>query len=225
METDKEDQLRIEVVKGAKAIFSKGLVEVGEGNVSIRIPKKDEFFITPSFNQYDTLTKEEVVKMKFDGTPLSSGKLPSTEYRLHVAIYESRPKANCVIHTHSPYATMLSIVRKRIPVIMEEQVIFLGGSVEVSEFGKAHTDEVGIKALEAMGIKNGVLLANHGTLVSGKSLGQAVKLAELLEKLARIYWGALQIGEPAVIPEEACERFQKDYDVLFATYAKGRKKR
>jgi len=224
METDKEDQLRMEVVKGAKDIFAKGLVEVGEGNVSVRIPKTDELLITPSFNQYKSLKKEEIVRMKFDGTPLSAGKLPSTEYRLHVAVYNARPKANCVIHTHSPYATMLSVARIKIPVILEEQVIFLGGSVNVSEFGKAHTEEVGVKALEALEIKNGVLLANHGVLVCGKSVGQAVKLAELVEKLARIYWGSLQIGEPVIISEESCERFQKDFDVLFATYSKRRRK-
>lgn len=224
MEADKEDQLRIEVVNGAKAIFTKGLVEAGEGNVSIRIPKKDELFITPSFNQYTSLVKDEIVRMKFDGTPLSSGKLPSTEYRLHVAIYEARPKANCVIHTHSPFATMLSVVQKKIPVIMEEQIVFIGGSVDIAEFGKAHTEEIGEKALEVMGMKNGVLLANHGVLVCARSMGHVVKLAELIEKLARIYWGALQIGEPILISEEDCQRFKKHFDSLFATYVKKRKR-
>ncbi len=102
MSLTREDKLRIEVVGGAKAIFSKGLVEVGEGNVSIRNGKKEELFITPSFNQYSTLKKEEIVLMNFDGIPLSVGKLPSTETKMHIAIYNSRPKAQAVIHTHSP---------------------------------------------------------------------------------------------------------------------------
>jgi len=218
MTLNKEDQLRLEVVKGAKAIFAKGLVESGEGNVSVRNGKKEELFITPSFNQYDTLKKDEIVHLNFEGTPLSAGKLPSTEAKMHIAIYKSRPKVQAVIHTHSPFATMLSIVRKSIPIIMEEMFIFLGGSVEVSEFGEAHTIEIGEVALNALGIKNAALLGNHGVIVCGKSLDHAVKFAELVEKLAKVYWGALQIGKPNIINQEHLERFQKLFESLFANY-------
>ena len=214
----KEEQYRKDVVEGAKAIYKKGLVEPGEGNVSVRNGKKEEFFITPSFNQYETLTINDVVHMKFDGTALSAGKLPSTEAIMHTMIYRTRPKVHCVIHTHSPYATMLSIDRMSIPIIMEEQVIFLGGSVEVSDFGKAHTNEIGQAAINALGIKNAALLSNHGVIVCGKSTGHAVKFAELVEKLAKMYWGALQVGKPYVVPEEHYQRFYRHFDSLFANY-------
>ncbi len=225
MTLNKEDQLRMEVVKGAKAIFSKGLVEAGEGNVSVRNGKKEELFITPSFNQYDTLKKDEIVHLNFEGTPLSAGKLPSTEAKMHTAIYKSRPKVQAVIHTHSPFATMLSLVRKNIPIIMEEMFIFLGGSVDVSEFGEAHTIEIGEVALNALGIKNAALLANHGVIVCGKSLDHAVKFAELVEKLAKMYWGALQIGKPNIISQEHLERFQKLFESLFANYPRSMRKK
>ncbi len=220
MENDKIRQYKSEVVRAAKAIFKRGLVEAGEGNVSIRFGKKDEIFITPSFNQYETLKEEDVVHLKFDGTVLSTGKLPSTEIKMHLAIYESRPKVQAVIHTHSTYATMLSIVHKSIPIIMEEQVIFLGGSIDVSEFGKAHTEEIGEVALKALGIKNAALLANHGVIVCGKSIDHAVKFAELVEKLAKVYWGALQIGEPYEISQENVDRFLKHFKSLFANFPK-----
>ncbi len=218
MASIKEDQLRTEVVKGAKAIFAKGLVEAGEGNVSVRNGKKEELYITPSFNQYNTLKKEEIVHLNFEGTPLSAGKLPSTEAKMHIAIYKSRPKVQAVIHTHSPFATMLSIVRKSIPIIMEEMYIFLGGSIDVSEFGEAHTIEIGEVALMALGIKNAALLASHGVIVCGKSLDHAIKFAELVEKLAKMYWGALQIGEPKILSKEHLKRFQKLFDSLFSNY-------
>jgi len=225
MVLNKEDQVRMEVVKGAKAIFAKGLVEAGEGNVSVRNANKDELFITPSFNQYDTLKRDEIVHLNFDGTPLSAGKLPSTEAKMHIAIYKSRPKVQAVIHTHSTFATMLSIVQKDIPIIMEEMYIFLGGSINVSDFGKAHTAEIGEVALDALGIKNAALLANHGVIVCGKSLDQAVKFAELVEKLAKIYWGALQIGEPKLVSTEHLERFQKLFESLFANYPRRMRKK
>jgi L-ribulose-5-phosphate 4-epimerase len=225
MVISKEDQLRSELVEGAKAIFAKGLVEAGEGNISIRNVKKDEFFITPSFNQYDSLKGEEIVHMNLDGTTIKAKKLPSTEVKLHIAVYESRPKVQSIIHTHSTYATILSIVRKNIPIIMEEQVVFLGGSVDVAPFGKAHTDEIGESALQALGIKNAALLANHGVIVCGKSIGHAVKFAELVEKLAKMYWGALQIGEPRILSKEQAVRFQKHFESLFANYPRSMRKK
>ena len=218
MLANKEDQLRMEVVKGAKAIFSKGLVESGEGNVSIRNVKKDEFFITPSFNQYESLALDDIVHMNLEEKTISATKLPSTEAKLHIAIYKSRPKVQSVIHTHSTYATILSILWKSIPIIMEEQIIFLGGSVDVASFGKAHTEEIGEVALQALGIKNAALLANHGVIVCGKTIDHAIKFAELVEKLAKIYWGALQIGEPNIVSGEHVERFQKHFETLFANF-------
>jgi L-ribulose-5-phosphate 4-epimerase len=225
MSENKEGELRSEVVKAAKSIFSKGLVEAGEGNVSVRNGRKDEIFITPSFNQYVTLKKEEIVHLNFDGEVLSAGKLPSTEVKMHTAIYKSRPKVQSVIHTHSTFATMLSIVRKDIPIIMEEMFIFLGGSIDVSDYGEAHTGEIGQVALKALDTKNAALLANHGVIVCGKSLDHAVKFAELVEKLAKIYWGTLQIGNPNIISTEQLERFQKLYESLFANYPRRRQKK
>lgn len=225
MSLTKEDRLRMEVVKSAKAIFSKGLVENGEGNVSMRNGKKMELFITPSFNQYETLKKDEIVHLDFNGTPLSAGKLPSTEVKMHIAIYKSRPKVQAVIHTHSTFATLLSIVRMGIPIIMEEMYIFLGGEIDVSEFGKAHTEEIGQAALQALGLKNAALLANHGVIVCGKSLAHAVKFSELVEKLAKIYWGAKQIGEPIIVSHKHLERFQKLYEGLFANYPRIKSKK
>ena len=217
MKSNLEHSLRMDVVNGAKAIFHKGLVDIGEGNVSIRIPKKDELFITPTFNQYEKMAEDDVVHLKFNGVQLSKGKNASKEYRLHVVIYKARPKASCVIHTHSPYATMLSIARKKIPVLLEEMVVFLGGAVNVSEFERAHTEDVGKSALKGLGTTNAVLLANHGVLVCGRTMEDAVKMAELVEKMAMLFWGSSQIGKPIIISKESL-RLKKDFDLNFATF-------
>ena len=216
METEKIEELRNSVVDAAKSIFSKGLVENNEGNVSIRVGRNEEYLITPTANQYDTITEDQIVHMSFDGIPLSSGKLPSSEAKLHTAIFKSRPKVQCVIHTHSTYATILSIVRKSIPIIMEEQVIYLGGSIDVSSYGEAHTEDFGEVALKALGHKNGAILANHGVIVCGKTASNAIKNAELVEKFAKIYWGSLLVGEPHLLIEEDLERFHKMFQQLFA---------
>ena len=222
MAINKEDQLRMEVVNGAKKINEKGLCDNNEGNVSVRYGRKKEILITPTANQYQTLTKDQITHVDFEGNLIGTGKLPSTEVKLHIAIYKARPKVKCVIHTHSPYATMLSIVRKNIPIIMEEQVVFLGGSIDLAPYGEAHTEKVGEVALKALSNKNGALLSNHGVIVCAKSVINAVKYAELIEKLARIYWGALQIGQPYILEKEDLSEFYSMYEKLFSNYPKKR---
>jgi ribulose-5-phosphate 4-epimerase/fuculose-1-phosphate aldolase len=217
MEPKTEDQLRGEVVKGAKEIFQKGLVDVGEGNVSVRIPGRDELLITPTFNHYGKMTEQDVVHLKFDGTQLSSGQRASTEYRLHIAVYCARPRAGCVIHTHSSYASILSVVQMPIPVLMEEMVILLGGGVDVSMFRPAHTEDIGETAIQALGLTNAALLANHGALICGRTVDHATKMAEAVEKMAMIHWGAHQLGVPNVLKQALYEHLLKDFEANFST--------
>jgi len=184
---DKLKELQKEVVKGAQTIYAKGLVENGEGNVSIRI-NKNEIVCTPTSTNYDRLTPEKIIHMDLDGNVIGSKGLASTEVKMHIAVYRDRPKVRCVIHNHSTYATILSVLRKNIPIIMEQQVIMLGGEIKCSKITEAHTDEMGTSAIEALGMNNAAILANHGTIICGKSQDHAVRFASILEKLAKIYW-------------------------------------
>jgi len=136
---------------------------------------------------------------------------------MHIAIYKSRPKVKSIIHTHSTYASMLSILRRSIPVIMEEQIIYLGGSIDISPYGEAHTDDISESALTALSFKNGALLANHGVIVCGKSIQNTIKNAELVEKLAKVYWGALQIGDPYILDKEPLDKFKMMFKRLFSS--------
>ena len=217
METDKLEQLRNLVVRGAQEIYAKGLVEDGEGNVSVRV-NNNEILVTPTSTKYDLLTPDSIVHMDVVGNVLGTGKIPSTEVKMHLAVYKDRPKVKCVIHNHSPYVSMLSILRKNIPIIMEQQLIFLGGEIRCTEITEAHTEEMGVSALKALGRNNAAILANHGAIVCGKSLDHVVRFAVILEKLAKVYWGALQIGEPLAIPKENLEEHEKTFTSLFASY-------
>src|SRR5271157_4894704 len=129
--------LRMEIVRASRAIISKKLVEIGEGNISARIPDSDEFFVTPSYNNYENMNPMDAVHMNVDGTIIScpEGRKPSTEWPLHATIYKYRPRVNFVIHTHSPYATTMAVLRESIPPILEEMVVFVGGEIKVAPFG------------------------------------------------------------------------------------------
>ncbi|MHA1684066.1 MAG: class II aldolase/adducin family protein [Promethearchaeota archaeon] len=218
MESDEYGTYRKLVVQGSKSIFNAGLVQFGEGNVSIRVKRKDEIFITPSQNDYESLTTDDVVHLQMDGTQLSKGRPTSSEYKLHTTIYRARKKVNCVIHTHAPYAAMLSITGKELPPIFEEMLIFIGGSVKIARYSPSGNDELGEVALEAMGDINCCLLTNHSMVACGRDLEKTLKTINLLEKMSRIYYGALLLGEEiSIIPEEHQKKFKDYFKGLYST--------
>jgi L-ribulose-5-phosphate 4-epimerase len=224
MAEEKETKLRQEVVKTAQKIHAKKLVEDGEGNVSIRL-SKNEILVTPTSTNYDLLTPEALVRMDLDGNVIGSSKIPSTEVKMHLAIYKDRPKVKCVVHNHSTYVSMISVLRKNIPVIMEQQIIFLGGEIQCTDITEAHTIEMGEVAIKSLGLNNAAILANHGAVICGKSTDHVIRFGVLLEKMAKIYWGALQVGEPEVIPEEHREEHEKMFNTLFACYPRRLKRK
>ena len=225
MSMDKIERLRRDIVRGAQKIYARRINEDGEGNTSARI-NKTEILVTPSSTNYDQLVPEKMVHMDLDGNVLSKGLLPSSEVKMHLGVYRDRPKAGSIIHTHSPYVTMLSVLRKGIPILMEQQIIYLGGEIHCTDITKAHTDEMGTNAVKALGINNAAILANHGAIVCGKSVDHAVRFAVFLEKIAKIYWGALQVGETVfTIPEENFEEHEKLFNALFACYPRRLKKK
>ncbi len=209
--------LKEELVKGSRKIFAKKLVQRGEGNVSIRIPNTNEFLITPTYNDYANMNKDDVVHMNCEGKKLAGLQEASSEYRMHIAIYEARPRVNAIIHTHSPYASMLAIARQNIPPIIEEMVVWIGGEINCANFGEANTEEIGTQALKAIGNTNATLIANHGVLVCGKKMDNAIKTAELVEKMAFIYKGAKDLGEVHTISDTSFKKFRKKFEEYYST--------
>ncbi|KAJ5073393.1 fuculose phosphate aldolase [Anaeramoeba ignava] len=189
-----------------KQIYKGGLVEFGEGNVSHRVFKEDleknsieQIFITPTHNDYSTIQQNDIVHVDFNGKLLSDSRKPSSELPLHLGIYKSRPKVNCIIHTHSPFASMLAVSGMDLPCIIEEMALFLGSGVKCSKFASAGSTELPKEALKAMGNINSCILKNHGVLVAYKDTKYAVKAALLIEKMSKIYIGAKQLGKVDIL--------------------------
>ena len=121
------------------------------------------------------------------------------------------------------YACILAAANQKIPVLLEEMLIFLGGEIQVAAYGQAGTDVIGEHALKAMGETNGVLMTNHGVLVCGKDMPSTVKNAKLVEKLAQIYWGAAQLGPVQTVDKSNWPRFLEIYKGMSSTAPRRKK--
>jgi len=201
MGTENREALRREIVERSLSAYRAGLFSGTSGNMSFYCRAAGEMLITPTSVRYEELRPEEVVVMRLDGTVLDGSRAPSSEWRMHTAIYEAMPEVNAVFHTHSPYATAFAVIRRPIPAVLIEAHIFLGGDIRCAEYAMPGTRAVGERALPALEGRGGCTLANHGVLSVGKDLAEAYLRAEYIEDLAKICSIARTIGEPVELTE------------------------
>jgi L-ribulose-5-phosphate 4-epimerase len=157
---------------------------------------------------------EDILIVGFDEELLLGKLKPSTETKMHIAVYKARNDVGGIIHSHSPYASALSCVGGRIPHLMDEQTVFLGGDIGTAPYALPGSAEIGANAAQALTERDGTMLANHGTICCGKTLDDALRNAILVEKLAKIYITAKSIGEVATIPADIAEFEHQYYKAL-----------
>ena len=188
--------LRQEIVERSLQAFHGGLFSGTSGNMSCFLRDEGLMLITPTSVRYDVMRAEDIVALRLDGT-VAEGKLkPSSEWRMHAAVYEACPEVNAVFHTHSPYATAFAVNRRTIPAVLIEALVFLGGDIRCADYATPGTKEVGLNAIPALEGRKGCTLANHGVLAVGDDLAQAYLNAEYIEDVARIYTLARSVGTP-----------------------------
>ncbi len=206
-----EPSLRRELVRAAKGMAEKGLVIGSQGNVSVRIPGSDAFLITPTSLPYERMRAEDAVRVDGSGHVAGGGRRPSVEVGVHRNIYRARPDVGAVLHTHSPHASALAVLRVPIPPVLDEQLPYLGGVVPVAAYAPTGTPELAEEVCAALGHGAAVLMANHGALCVGPDLDRGLVLAELLERVAQIYLLARSAGSPLEVSAEAIERLRSHH--------------
>ena len=176
------------LIAAARELDAGGFMPQKSGNLSLRTPQG--FVITPSGVPYAAMAASDLVECAPNGTPLGDGR-PSSEWRLHAAIFRARPDAQAIVHTHSPRATALSCARRGIPPI--HYMITLAGAggrsgIPCAPHATFGTEQLAQAAVVTLGAElRAVLLANHGVVALGATLAGAVALVRETENLAGQY--------------------------------------
>jgi L-fuculose-phosphate aldolase len=158
----------------------------------------DGFYITPTGLPYASLNADDIPLMALDGTHQGSRK-PSSEWRFHRDLYASRPAVGAVLHAHSPFAVSLACLRYDIPPFHYMIARFGGDTIRCADYAIFGSELLSTAALAAMANRQACLLANHGLLVAGRDLDEALALAIELEELCEQYWRACQLGQPVLL--------------------------
>ena len=188
--------LRHELIATARAMQPAGLNRGTSGNISVR--SGEGFYITPTGMAYDALCDDDIPLMALDGTSTGSRK-PSSEWRFHRDLYAARPDVGAVLHAHSPFAVSLACLRLDIPPFHYMIARFGGDTIRCADYAIFGSEALSAAALAAMTERKACLLANHGLLVAGRDLADALALAVELEELCEQYWRACQLGQPVLL--------------------------
>jgi L-fuculose-phosphate aldolase len=201
-----EAELRDALVENCRTLERLNVNQGTSGNLSARCG--DAMLITPSAVPYDRLTSAMIAKMPVRGDYGAwSGPLPpSSEWRIHLDILRAKPEVGAVIHTHALHATTLSLLHKPIPAVHYMIAAFGGPTIRCTKYAPFGTKELSTAVVEGLVDRQGVLLGQHGMVVTGQDVGQALWRAVELETLAKMYLLALSIGRPFILPDDEIMR-------------------
>lgn len=198
-------QVSREVIRTGLCLVEAGLSDGASGNISTRCPGGSMMLITPSARDFRLLRERDLLRLDLVSGAVEGRWRPSSEWRLHTAIYAARPDAAAIIHHHGTWASAVAVARKTIPVLIDEAADI--GPIPTAAYAPSASQELAEAAARELAKgSNAILLANHGAVVVGRNLREALRRAFEVERLAKIYIGAEVLGGAHALDDDAILR-------------------
>ena len=183
---------RHQVCAMGRRLLDSGLISGTWGNISTRLDAR-RMVITPTGEDYTTLQPDDLSEVILaDGT--HTGGKPSSEWKLHAAIYAERTDIQAVIHTHSMNASTVAAARRDVPPILDDLAQIIGPGVRCAAYALPSTRKIVRVTLRALRGRNAALLANHGAVCLGRDLEEAFTCCQILEKGCKAFIEAEFLG-------------------------------
>lgn len=201
-----ELQIREKIIDLCLQMNSSGLNQGTSGNISARLD--GAMLITPSGIPYEKLVPNDIAKMELIDNELEwqGPYKPSSEWHFHRSILMAKPDLHAIVHTHSTFATVVSIARETIPACHYMIAAFGGNTVRCANYETFGTPELSSSITTALENRSACLLANHGMIAVGKDLDNAMWAAVELETLAKQYYYAKLAGNMQILPDKEMDR-------------------
>ncbi|NQV83964.1 MAG: aldolase [Rhodospirillales bacterium] len=152
----------------------------------------------------DEIHASDFILVNDDLAVLEGNGMPNPSNRFHLWIYRARADVTCVVHTHPPYVSALSMIGVPLIASHMDTAMFFEDCAWLSEWpGPPIGDEEGDLISSALGDKRSILLAHHGQLSAGETIEQAAVLAFHFERAAKMQLLAMAAGEITPLPPAA----------------------
>jgi ribulose-5-phosphate 4-epimerase/fuculose-1-phosphate aldolase len=204
--TEAERQARIDLAACYRLADHFGLNEGIDNHMTLLVPgHADRFLLAPFGLHWSEVKASDFMVIDFSGQMLSGrGPIEDTALFIHLPVHRLSPKARCVLHTHMPYATAMSMLENpRLEMAVQSALGFYEDiAYDVGYNGLAFDQSEGERMARVLGDKSVLILGNHGALVVGETVSQAFERLYFLERACQVQVLALSTGRSLhILPE------------------------
>jgi len=204
----REESLRAEIVEVGRRLWQRGFVASNDGNISVRLDEH-RVLATPRSVSKGFMTPDMMVVTDMSGRRLAGARDPSSELKMHLAVYEARPDVQAVVHAHPPGATGFAVAGIPLDRAVLAEVVTTLGSIPIAEYGTPSTAELPEAVRKYVKVHDALLLANHGALTFAADLMAAYFKMETVEHFAQISLVARLLGGERVLASDEVMRLQR----------------
>jgi ribulose-5-phosphate 4-epimerase/fuculose-1-phosphate aldolase len=209
--TETERQARIDLAACYRLAAHFGLNEGIDNHLTLLLPgSSDRFLLAPFGLHWSEVKASDFMVIDFNGQMLSGrGPIEDTALYIHLPVHQLAPHARCVLHTHMPYATALTMLdNPRLEMAVQSALMFHDDIAYDAEYnGLAFDRAEGERLARALGEKSVLMMGNHGVLAVGETVPEAWERLYFLERASQAQVLALSTGRPLrPIPEPQVRR-------------------
>jgi L-fuculose-phosphate aldolase len=207
------DEIKQQLIRAGRVLVAEGQDDFTRGHISFRLPDNpSQFFMKPHSLGLDEITLENILTIDLEGNVVAGTSRRHSEVYIHSEIYKVRPDIHCVIHTHPPYSVALSATGRPMRCYSQPAALFYDAlGVYTDTINLIRTHAMGAGVAKALGPHRAVLLKNHGVVVVGASIAEAVVGVIMLENAAMVQMIAEAAGDPAPeFPRADIEKLKYD---------------
>jgi L-fuculose-phosphate aldolase len=196
-----------------RRIWQQGLSPGTGGNISVRV-SKDKTLISPTLTSMGFMEPDDISLINFDGEVLEGRLKPSSEFKLHVHVYNTRPSINAAIHAHPPFATAFAVTGEPFSTFTQPETVVFLKKIPFVEYGTPSTNELPVNLDKYLKENlNTFLLQNHGVLCIGEDLDRTYNNLETLENSAKILVISRLLGGEKEISKNNLKKLVKLFNV------------
>ena len=197
--------IQLKVALACRKLAAEGHALTLAGQVTVR-HDADTYWTSSIRGGFANVAQSSVVRFNNTMETVEGDGIPNPGVQFHLWIYRERPEIYSIVHTHSPYASALSMTGQALKVAHMDSTVFYDDCAYMAEWpGVPIAEEEGRIISEALGTSRSILLSNHGFLTTGKSLEEATYLAVLFENAARLQMLAQSVGNIQTIEHDAAK--------------------
>ena len=188
-----EDSARSDIVEAGRRMYLRGYISGSDGNLSARL-SDNVILATPSGVSKGFMTADMLVKLDLDGRPLDGLLTPSSEIRMHIAVYKKSPDIMAVCHAHPPVAAAFAAAGVALDKPFLQETVMLLGVIPVAAYAPPGSEELASGAAALCLDYHGALLEHHGVVTWGDSVMQSLYRMESVEYTASVAMYSRMLG-------------------------------